>query len=607
MSFELLPTELQQLIVESLPLHPPEGGETKPVAFDQIRLPDEPWFKFTRNRAALRNLCRVSSILRDIAHPLLYRTVTIWTEEAMLLLLRTYVEHPEYGRHARYLASHLTLTDEQTFKEVLLCCHRFWSPTMKDVMGEHHTDAMRQLSVVMGIAGTRKLRFREQEELPQMILAAILSLTPNVETFLCQLPLLGKQLDYDALIDAFAPAPNAMAANNFDPFAETAMDVDPPSDAETEDPLDTGFGTRWPIGASKTRETFAAAMQSQLSQRQPGRLLPNVTKLLFQADPERLATEEARRLGWPHVHDAEEPEAARPGYYWPIYMACPKLETLEFTRDDGMWIADDVQAVMEETVRLSWVRELYLSNSLSTPKDLCDILLTFPRLELLYMSAEEWCPSPAHDETENDEVLDESLTKYGKHLRQLDLGWWSCMECLPEIGEEGILTCLPKLTHMWELSIQMNLLYRDSRARTLLAGGQLVDLLPPNLTHLRLEEWWWTWAELDPLPQAIVTSNYTGAPPAGMQTVIDRYHGLADYRNAIVVLLTGLASLVGGDRMPRLKKVVYSIRVPQHWLPPTNVWPRATASKMKLEDLHQFTPLMSLFASKGIEFNVGEA
>jgi hypothetical protein len=114
---ETMPPEIIALILDHLLPTPPEIGETRPVAYNQLMV-DEPWFAFTRCRRGLHSLCRVSRRLSEMARPLLYRVVTIWDEKAMLLFFRTLCSKPDYGLWTRYLSCHITLSSLSVIREI---------------------------------------------------------------------------------------------------------------------------------------------------------------------------------------------------------------------------------------------------------------------------------------------------------------------------------------------------------------------------------------------------------------------------------------------------------------------------------------------------------
>jgi hypothetical protein len=117
LGLEIMPPEIIAMILDHLIPTPPEIGETRPVAYNQLMV-DEPWFAFTRCRRGLHSLCRVSRRLSEMARPLLYRVVTIWDEKAMLLLFRTLCRKPEYGLWTRYLSCHITLSSLSVIREI---------------------------------------------------------------------------------------------------------------------------------------------------------------------------------------------------------------------------------------------------------------------------------------------------------------------------------------------------------------------------------------------------------------------------------------------------------------------------------------------------------
>ncbi|KAL2017511.1 hypothetical protein VTK56DRAFT_2003 [Thermocarpiscus australiensis] len=538
---EAMPPEILSLILECLVPQPPEIGDTRPVAYEQLAV-DEPWYDFTRRRRGLHSICLVSRRFLELARPLLYRVVAIWDERPLLFFYRTLTERPQYGQHTRYLSCHMTLTSESVIREtrrVLAKYLRTFEPAPEEdaVMGfvhQSHAELKFLLRNMSASAG-------DLDHVPQMLLCCILILLPKLETLLLQVPICDDHPEYDDLCQ-LVQAVKAIS------------------------------------------NTFA-----------PGQVpFQNIQTLHLQGDPELMS----HFLG--EDCDCEIPEVwgAQPRRYWPLFASFPKLATLEVSTDDGIWtsVLEEGRAFLEGGVPrqpyLAGIRHIYLHNSAACPRNLYQLLLNAPQLETLYMSPREDEPyyrEPFHDgDADADsahahpEALDVALAQHARRLRNLDVGWVDVegFECL--VGPEGgRLTALPRMAQLETLCVQMALLYGSARPAAVVAATPLADLLPPNLVELALEDYWWSQADL-----------LEGLAEWGPADKVRHYQAQHDYRVGALRTLMQFARDVR-PRMPRLRRVVLVCKIPWTW-----VMEGAVSVDFHFEDIKQ------AFRSQGVEFSV---
>ncbi|KAK4137127.1 hypothetical protein BT67DRAFT_459813 [Trichocladium antarcticum] len=266
----------------------------------------------------------------------------------------------------------------------------------------------------------------------------------------------------------------------------------------------------------------------------------NIHTLLLQGDPELLGHFEHEDC------DCDVPES--------LFANFPNLTTLEISSDDGIWSGNPLPAG-------------------ACPRDLHQLLLNAPHLETLYMAprpdgldrAIELDPDSDHADPE---ALDIALATHGKQLRNLD----------PLIGPDGRLTALAQMTSLQKLCIQMATLYGSPAA---VAQMPLVELLPPNLVELALEDWWWPNAELlDFLPE------WSAADKVG------HYQSQHLYRVSALETLNRFARDVR-TRLGALKKVVLLCKIPWTWV-----------MEGGIEIDFHFEGVKREFAAQGVQFEV---
>ncbi|SPQ22998.1 714e42be-b691-4a69-a2d7-56a34fbf0027 [Thermothielavioides terrestris] len=533
---EDLPPEIIALILDFLLPQPPEIGETRPVGYRQLMV-EEPWFDFTRCRRGLHSLCRVSRRMSEMARPLLYRVVAIWNERSMLLFLRTLYNKPHYGLWTRYLSCHITLTRESVIREFrqLLTLHLpgFEPAPVTSVL----TSAARDFIHMLGqFLPHMVVSEGDLDHVPQALLCFILMYLTKLETLLLQVPISDDHQEYDVFCSQVAQ-----------------------------------------IKALFDSEPYAAPFQ-------------NIHTLLLQGDPELLAHFEEDDC------DCEIPEVwgAQPRRYALLFASLPKLSTLEVSSDDGVWccLPDEHRSSHETSGDdppppfLANIRHIFLHDSAAYPSDMYHLLRNAPQLESLYLASrldDDPLREPVEDDSANahPEALDIALSQHAKHLRALDVSWQDLHGFESLVGPDGRLTSLAHMGELTSLCVQMALLYGSPPAAVPGESAPLVDLLPPNLVDLTLEDWWWTnAAQLRDMPDWTLEDN------------VRHYQAQHDYRVAALRTLTQFARDVR-TRLRRLKKVVLLCRIPWTWV---------LEGAVEL-DFH-FEHVKSLFLEQGVQFSV---
>jgi len=175
-------------------------------------------------------------------------------------------------------------------------------------------------------------------------------------------------------------------------------------------------------------------------------------------------------------------------------------------------------------------------------------------------------------------ALDVALAEHAKHLQVLDICWDSFTGHKRFIGPDGRLASLANIRSLLLLRVQMALLYGKPSA---VLEIPLINLLPPNLVQLTLEDWWWANVKL-----------LGELPDWGPQERADYYQTQHDYRVSVVGTLTDFACDVR-QRLHRLKKVVFLCMIPWTW-----VREEAVSLEAHFEDVK------TTFLEQGVEFSV---
>jgi hypothetical protein len=480
-----------------------------------------------------------------MAQPLLYRVISILDEEGMLLLYRTLIENPALGEYARYLSCHLTLTRLNVVREMKKAMTRLVKTFRPDhsMLSDRYPAVHRALQVLLAALPTLGAQIGDFDDVPQILLFYVVSFLKKLETFMLQVPICDDHPEYTALFEKFASSSLTWMRIGIEAGQGPVVLVDNPS-----------------VGV------------------QP---LQHVKTLLLQGDPELLTHFEGNSC------DCEIPElwGVQSRRYWPLFNALPSLSTLEVSTDDGVW--NNIRHRRPDGNRppyLERIKHLYLHNSISTPRDLHHILINAPNLVTLYMTPrrdpEPYLDPEAEDMDEHPESLDSALMQRKRQLRHLDIAWYDCSGNESLIGPEGRLSSLPHLACLEKLCVQLAVLYGTEPANLLMP---IVDLLPPALVELTLEEWWWenidTYDEL-----------YTWTPAQRAA----HYQSKSEYRAQAIAILSRFAEDCG-DKMRKLKKVTFQTKFLWTWKMEGYV---TTAS--------HFEQVKTSFEKRGVVFEVDE-
>ncbi|KAL2156640.1 hypothetical protein VTH82DRAFT_1385 [Thermothelomyces myriococcoides] len=525
-----MPPEIVDVILEFLIPQPPEIGETRPVAYSQL-VDEEPWYDFTRCRRGLRSLCLASRRLAEMARPFLYRNVSILDEVALILFFRTLCNKPHYGLWTRYVSCHLTLTENSVIREVRELLPKYL-PTFDPVPGTGVQTrlARNYLETLNESFPCKPFCWGDFDHVPQALLCHILLFLIKVETVLLQVPISDDQPEYDV-------------------FCRQIKDV---LDLFHDEPEATPFR--------------------------------NIHTLLLQGDPELAAQVEDDDCEC----DMPDTWGAQPRRYSSLFASFPNLTTLEVSSDDGVWCLGPEEFSffpMDDRPPpppfMPNIRHIYLHNSVAYPGDLHHLLRNAPQLETLYMTPRgDGALKEMIDDGsgEHPESLNIALANHAKNLRNLDVSWediWG-FECL--VGPDGRLPSIADMTSLRTLCVQLALLYGNPSA---VLETPLVDLLPPNLVELTLEDWWWSNLE-----------QLQSLPEWDNQKKVQHYQSQRIYRTTAIQTLTEFARDVR-TRMRDLKKVTLLVKIPWTWV---------LEGAVSL-DFH-FEFVKSVFDAQGIEFSV---
>ncbi|KAK4178161.1 hypothetical protein QBC36DRAFT_325573 [Triangularia setosa] len=553
-----LPPELLRAIFDCLIPTPPEIGETGPVALEQM-FEGEPWYEFILCRRALASLCLVTKTFREMAHPLLYRVVAITNPRTLLLLFRTLAELPAHGLHTRFLSCHMTLTRtnvihgvKEAMREQLGKIKPSSAPgviasSIRKAMGQAHTFCALNLQPYF-------------DGLPQGLFSMVLATCKRVETLLLEVPICDEE-DGDY---------NVLFRNVHADMYEFEQDGDP-------------------------------------SNRDEERSYQQIHTLLLQGDTEMLKHLEIDEC------DCDIPEnyGVKCNSYFPLSAALPKLAILEVTCDSGDWsnpITEFSQSVMgkihamhsssshfwtkisslpPDHAYLAGIRHIYLHNSNVMPHHLHLLLKFAPQLETLYVTPRrieddgpvKWPHVHGPDEEEDHESLNLGLQQYGKkHLKNLDVTWTSLKNMEKLIGPEGRIVCLPALKNLEKLCIQLEPLYGNMKNAATLP---LLSLLPPNLTELTIEDWWWRYEKV-----------YFDMKKWKAEKRVEHYTREKEYRRAAVEMLMKFARSIDVTAN-RLRKVMLVCKIPWTWV---------LAGAVEAEE--HFLGVKLAFGEKGVVFEV---
>ncbi|KAB5523119.1 hypothetical protein GE09DRAFT_1229864 [Coniochaeta sp. 2T2.1] len=515
-----LPPELLRQILEYLVPEHPELGDTRPVSYDKL-VEGETWFDITRKRRALRALCLTSRGLYELVQPLLWRNIFILDEEGMVLLLRTFSERPDIGTYGRFLSTHLTLSRGEVIRELKRARTKYL-PTFNPntaVLRRDHPDIEASLRILVKVLHKMQVQSGEFDDVPQIMLYHLVCFLPKLNTVMLQVPVCDDHSEYTALFEKLR-----------------------------------AHGSRNPP-------------------------LHQVKNLLLQGDPELLMHFEQENC------DCDIPElwGVQGRRHWSLFNSLPNIETVEISNDDGVW--NNIRHRRPDGSRppyLATIKHLFLHDSICSPRALHHILTNAPDLKTLYMTPrrdeEQWLDPEAEGIDEHPESFDAALRARPKQLTELDVAWWDCAGMESLIGPEGCLASLPLLVNLDKLCVQFAVLY-GTDPTTLMRP--LVDMLPPHITKLTLEEWWW-----EQLQDYDSVTHWT----AGARTL--NYNLKQDYRAQVLGVLAQFASDCS-DKMPKLREVTFQTKFRWTWC----LEGRATV------DSH-FEEVTRMFRRAGVAFNV---
>ncbi|KAK4244589.1 hypothetical protein C7999DRAFT_43778 [Corynascus novoguineensis] len=525
-----IPPEIVELILDFLIPQPPEIGETRPVAYGQL-IPAEPWFDFTRCRRGLRSLCLVSRRLSEMARPLLYRNAVILDETALLLFFRTLCTNPHYGRWSRYLSCHLTLSSNSVIREVRELLPKYL-PTITPAPGTGAllTATRHFLQMLSQLFPKMVLSEGDFDHVPQALLCFTLMFLDKVETVLLQVPISDDQPEYDVL----------------------CAQIEGVKDLFRKEPQTVPF--------------------------------QSIRTLMLQGDPELLAQIEDDECEC----DVPDGWGAQPRRYSSLFASFPNVMTLEVSSDDGVWNLDlehhPLMFLIDDSPPEPFmpnIRHIYLHNSVAYPGDLHHLLRNAPQLETLYMAPRgDKSLKQVVDNTagEHPDSLNIALAEHAKSLRNLDVSWEDIWGFEALVGPEGRLTSIAEMGSLRTLCVQLALLYGKPSA---VLETPLVDMLPPNLVELALEDWWWSNLQL-----------LEELPTWDTEAKVRHYQSQHLYRTAALRILTEFARDVR-TRLRHLKKMVLLVKIPWTWV---------LEDAVSL-DFH-FEVVKSVFLGQGVEFSV---
>ncbi|KAK4039596.1 hypothetical protein C8A01DRAFT_36379 [Parachaetomium inaequale] len=273
--------------------------------------------------------------------------------------------------------------------------------------------------------------------------------------------------------------------------------------------------------------------------------------------------------------DSEDDWGARPGHYGRLFAGFPNLTTLEVSSDRGVWTPPHDKP---QPPFMPNLRHIYLHNSATSPVGLHHLLRNAPMLETLYMDQRSDSSLRESIDVSQSKALNIALAKHAKHLQDLDVSWNFILGFERFVGPDGRLISLANMQCLRSLRVQMPLLYGKPSA---VPETSLIDLLPPNLVKLTLEDWWWDNVKLlDQLPDW------------GYQERVGYYKAQGSYRVSVINALVQFASDMR-QQPHSLKKVVLLCRIPWTWVPERSV---------SLE--FHFEQVGAMFLKQGVKFSV---
>lgn len=547
LGLEAMPSEILRLICACFSLSPYQTGDTF--------LPD----RFADNRETLRKLCLTSRRLQRAAVPFLYEVVIIHGPgqrlpkpdpklPPLLLLLRSLLAAPHVRPALRHIACLVNLKGSRVSRRELEVIRDLWNSQCLGIAVPSLADA-RILQIAglptrtmhtpagtgTGSAGAAVAETGPIPEdaclqgLPERIFAAILCLASNLDSVLFQMPR----------------------------CSVIPSNIETIRCAVTSSIIDTALQDEV-VGSSVLQHLTAVTVQ------------PDMGSFLY--------------FGWDDEHqdeddeDEEDQETCRgvrldacPGLF-----RAPNVTVVEGFKESGGW---DTLPRQTTDIRIG---------GLLKPATL-DTICGYPNLERLTVrpAAMDMIKAEVDDDEFNNALLKRAST-----LKYLDFQTMGNETLTSNYGPQRRLHCLPRLTKLEELKIELFALFGTSEE---MGGGgaPLADLIPHSLRALTVLEQW-TYGD------AACLSGDEGEAEGGPQ--------VAAYRRRLLEMLAGFAKDCA-SRTPRLTRFGFVGNAP----PPTAHEDGLVAKAKGCDDVvmkdqgpspAEFERLKTLFAEAGVEMEL---
>lgn len=536
-----LPTELITHIVEFLA--PPLVTCEQPYDGEVEVLPGTESLLILQK--ALHGLCTVSSLMRTIAQPRLFKVVVFQTEKTMPLLLRALVENPACRKWIRSISCEMILTST-TFPENLYhqfnCVfgsdsHLLGLPTLPATILKLKTWPVSHVSAETFTSSLRRF--------PEALLVGLLSLANDLSVLSLQLPRDHRTDD-----------------NNWYGWCEEFLYQELIDFSIKE--LDGRHGGR---GDNKM-------------------LCPQLETLLLRGEL-TLAKDNGRRT----ASELEfEGFGAHSGVHWPFFSTFPGLQTIVSTC--GHWDMGPVKqefpipSSIHSPMPVLSVRHLYLRDGFVGVQRLIDVLSMFPSLETLSVTTQpvEFDDLVLADSEQN---INDTLLVYGQRLRTLRLSFYNETALEHMIGSGYKLVSLQKLNQLQYLHVQLSMLLSLTELKDYMDTGsgnlRLIDYLPRSLKVFTLDDWIWSDATSSGILQV-------QPEPHSLEALLRSTVGLQRFRGLIVDSLLTFAMLCR-EVCPDIQRVAFTTAVPSRWNNPGST----------IQDYH-FDAVKTVFARKGVSF-----
>ncbi|KAL0465863.1 hypothetical protein QR685DRAFT_128928 [Neurospora intermedia] len=401
-----------------------------------------------QDRRTLRALCIVCSRCRAVASPMLYHTVILHDAAALLFFMRTLLEDPLAGDIVRDLALLITFDNEYQEQDLFDCVKLgLWADLGQWLFGEaarkprpREFDYIRVISD-MWHNDMLPVQIRKRKSLT-------IKLVNDLKRDLCKWS--GKRT-----VDARPPMHELIQGLLYCILRETPQ----VQRLLLQFPPVWGFKHNW----------FARFRKLHLRNTSSSpHFYPSLVSLILASNSEAPS----------HLK-----KGYRPGGQFPLQYF-RSLETLMAVGPDSTFDP------LHENIKS--IRRLYLLDTELQPRTLGSILLKIPQ-NLTSFVLQRRPSNPGHQPklldfpTKKVPTLSEVLLLKGSKLPELSLilYYTHCFRNFIGLGKR--LTYLPTLDRLEKLTIQMHLLFGDTRG---FSANLLVPRLPPNLVELNiLDEW----------------------------------------------------------------------------------------------------------------------